>query len=205
MVLSVCVFVQTHSCPPLSSSTPLCKMAAATAEIVVDAAASSMTAEDARLFDALTNEEGRPQLSRRARQRFADAFLERISSITSRNGGFHGGASPSVVPPSCAALLDAFTPAVLRRLVLRMDNCIATGDLQEVAVTAHTLLALRRCAWIFTELVDAGILPICARLMRRGRLHVSTLLAADLVSAAAGISATVQTAVCVRPVSVHAG
>jgi hypothetical protein len=163
-------------------------MAAATAEIAVadpsQASAPSMTAEDAHLFDALTSEE---QLSKNAGRRFVQQFQERMPAhvFSRRFGSGNGGGNGPVSSASAsrAALLAAFTPVVLRRLVVRMDNCIAAGDMKGCAVPARTLRVLCLCgaARIGNQLLEVGILPVCARTMRHGRAH--SVLATEMVSA----------------------
>jgi hypothetical protein len=64
----------------------------------------------------------------------AQTLRERIVSANSASW------LPSAADPDLAALLAAFTPMVLRQLVMRMDECSAAADADECTV------ALRICA-----------------------------------------------------------
>jgi len=139
-----------------------------------------LSVEDARLFYEVTEEESLNYLSLHQWRELAQSLKNRITTSsssssnghdggnaeaapTSGDGRFNGGASPSVVPSSCAALLAAFTPAVLQRLIGRMGNLYCSA--QPNSFAAHVLLALCSVEGLATRLVEAGILPVCDRIM----------------------------------------
>ena len=152
-------------------------------------AALSLSSEDARFFHDLTNEAGKGKPPCSARMQAAQALQQRIAAAaakdTSSNKGANNASSlSSPADPTLARLLAAFTPAVLRRLVVRLNECGA--HVEECCVTAHTLHALLGAQGLAPRLMEAGLLPVCLRVLRRGgigqaesRIRVMTLVSAE--------------------------
>jgi hypothetical protein len=119
----------------------------------------------------------------------AQALQQRMAAAAAKDTSHKGANSAnsffSTADPNLAPLLAAFSPAVLRRLVVRLDECSAAAHVEECCVTAHTLHALLGAQGLATRLMEAGLLPVCLRILRRGgigqaepRIRVMALVSA---------------------------
>jgi hypothetical protein len=169
-----------------ASSPPAISVVVAAGIACASPSASSLSTEDARLFHDLTSAEAVREQPHLFRLQVAQAFEARVGAAPANILSKHdtNSATPlsSDSDARLAALLAAFTPAVLRRLIARMGGSLAAGNPDECDVTSRVLSALCGVEGFATQMVELSALPVCVHVMRSEGVNPGLLWATKMVS-----------------------
>jgi hypothetical protein len=144
----------------------------------------ALSAEDARVFHELTSDEAARELRFPIRMRTALEFEVRIAAGPTNIMSNHATSATrlSEYDSSLFALLSAFTPAVLRQLIARMGDSLASGTPDECDVTSRVLSALCGVEGFATQMAELGALPVCVNVMRSEGVNPGLLWTTKMVS-----------------------